>query len=138
MDEKIKFDRWADAESALKKTNQKSKDYVPLLAILFANTWNPTALYVAKELDKLRKETKYAHIFIIDSEEAQTACQLFKLTAAPSLMLFLDDKPFTIRRSDWADDDKFVGSISKTNLVEILQYAKSAASDGHNVLYLDF
>lgn len=65
-------------------------------------------------------------------------CFFFSLAATPVLMFFLGGKPLTIRRTDYADDDKFVGSCSKENMIELFQSARGAENDGAKVLYVDF
>ena len=65
-------------------------------------------------------------------------CPLFSVTTTPALLFYLGGTPLTIRRTDWADDTKFTGSIGREKLAEMLTSARSAENDGARTLYVDF
>jgi hypothetical protein len=60
------------------------------------------------------------------------------VTTTPALLFYLGGTPLTIRRTDWADDTKLVGSFSRERLTEMFQSARSAENDGARTLYVDF
>jgi hypothetical protein len=56
----------------------------------------------------------------------------------PALQFFLGGTPLTIRRTGWADDDRFIGSVNSGNVTELFQCARAAENDGNKVMHVDF
>jgi len=145
-DEKIKFDKWEQVEAAIKKSSidaDKSSGGGRLVSVLFAQSWNPPSLHMAKEFEKLRKaattgKTAVTTMFIVDLDTEVAKAAEKGVVSGPAMLFFVGGEALTIRRPGWADDDKFVGSCSKENLMELLQYARSADNEGSKQLYIDF
>ncbi len=110
VDEKMKWDKWADVEAALKKSKQK--DQPPLVMAVVGNNWNPPSIAVLREIEKLKKDgLKFLSVYCLDHDEKDTKTAIAAATktsviSAPSILLWYSERLFTIRRSDWEDDTK--------------------------------
>lgn len=83
-------------------------------------------------------DTKFASIFIVNAEENLPACHAMTIHATPATQLYWDGVLFSIRRPDWDEDSKYVGTNSKQNWIEIFRYAREAGAKGDNALYIQF
>jgi len=136
----VKWDRWSDLEAAIKRS-KTVRDAPPVSVVVVANSWSPTCLALIKEVERIRKDNlRYVSLGVVDFEDKDNTAAMRKLgvVSCPSVFFYYTDRQFIVRRNDWDDDNKLVGSVSKTNLVELIQYARQTGSEGHDVLYVDF
>jgi len=133
-----KWDELSKVKEALRKEAgvKGAAERPNVIAVCYLQTWSPTAMQVVKDLDAVMKSSKL-QTFICDADSDSGLLQM-KIHATPALQFFYRGKALTIRRPDWADDDKFVGSLSKDNLAELFRYAGTVQNDGAKILNVDF
>lgn len=132
----VAWDKWALLEEYLKKSTE-SKEKTKLLCVCIASLCNPLALFVAKELEKLRKTSKIP-VLIFDADVDSTKFWDVGVSVLPAIIFFYGQHPVRIRRTGFPDDYKIAGSLTTENLNELLQTAKSADTDGERLIQADF
>ena len=79
----LKFDSWAKVDEAIKKeASLKPSERPRAILVAFLHSWNPAALHMVKELERIRrereKEAKGGNvrlpIFLIDAEAEANLC----------------------------------------------------------------
>jgi len=123
----VQWDRWSAVESARKK---KSGEAITLVCI--ANDWHPLSLASAKAADSLRRDPsfpKHSQLFVVNGDDPDDRAALHKaygVTSTPTYLVFHLANVLTLRRPKWQDDNKFAGSLSWANILELLHSVKMA------------
>jgi len=132
-EDKVQWDKWSEVESVIKS---QKLDCSSVVVVCVANKWAPPALAAVKEVEKYRKEVcnnSRLTVFLVDGDLSNG----LPVSVCPALFFFHRQLPFTIRRPDWQDDNKLVASISKKQLTELIEYAKSLCGVGQKVMHVE-
>ncbi|KAJ4457659.1 hypothetical protein PAPYR_6797 [Paratrimastix pyriformis] len=136
----IQFETWADVSNAIQKSRIPSSGVPRLVVVCFCTPWNPTSRMSARYFKELSEgpDARFAKISIVNAEAELSACHSMTIHATPAVQFYWDGQLLTIRRPDWDDDTKFVGSTTKENWLELIRYARDAGLKHNSILYVQF
>eukprot|EP01086_Lenisia_limosa_P010241 TRINITY_DN34320_c0_g1_i1.p1 TRINITY_DN34320_c0_g1~~TRINITY_DN34320_c0_g1_i1.p1 ORF type:complete len:137 (+),score=15.66 TRINITY_DN34320_c0_g1_i1:224-634(+) len=132
----IDYDNWtAVADDFQTNTN------IPLTVVCFAHKWSPTATFMSRVVQNMKTspDFRFAKFFIIDAQEEPEAAYQHGVLTTPSIVIYLRGSPLTIRRPEYKDDIKVVGSIPPVKFEELLHVARMEVDSGKTmpILHLE-
>lgn len=86
--------------------------------ICCTNTWFPPAMAVIQLFEKLKQKgyLNYANVYYVDISVEDKFSKDNDIFTSPTIMIYWDNQPFTIRRADYRDDNKYVGSVTEEDV----------------------
>ena len=116
------------------KYNTKASDAL----ICFIQSWSPSALYMAHQLDKLRhnKEIKLK-ILLIDYDN-DIIHDTIQLNMTPVCIIRKNNKQVLIRRNGYTDNIYLMGSLKKDQLKQLITQIEQYDDKNQPFLELSF
>lgn len=132
----VSWDRWESVQEALV---QRSDEAFPLVAVLWAQSWNPPSVNSAESLERIRTDglVSNVQVFIIDIDQHPEKAMEYDITCTPALCMLWKGEQISVRRCFRADSNKFVGSVKEAKWIQVLQEGQRAGKlydDGETFL----
>ena len=91
---------------------------------------------VASELQALRESNACdpARIWLVDADVNAGKAHSLGVWTSPSLLFYVGSRLLRVRRAHVDDDTKFVGSISRETVIDLLKQAAECAKDAESNL----
>lgn len=138
----LKWDEWSAVEQALEASRAAGEGTAApaLVCVCFVQSWSPPAAQTASVLERFRakKLFPFAAIFLVEYDAAYQQCAEHGVSATPTVCCFWRGEPLVVRRKDWADDQRVVGSASKESWAELIKASYEAASKGLQLVQVSF
>merc|ERR1719191_393666 len=115
---------WSEVETFLQ---QQEANQVTLVA--FVQWWMGPSRLVASELQALRESNACdpARIWLVDADLNAGKAHSLGVWTSPSLFFYVGSKLLRVRRAHVDDDTKFVSSISRETVIDLLKQAAECA-----------
>ena len=131
-----------DAESSsladLARVVEASESEQSLVIAFFFRPWLPSSLATKAIVERVEASGKlsgFAKFFLINADKDRSGCTKLGVSSCPTLMLFWDGKPVTLRRPGWDDSLQLVGPFTEETLVSLGRFAREMSGE---VLPCDF
>ncbi|KAH7824292.1 uncharacterized protein MONOS_215 [Monocercomonoides exilis] len=133
------WDSIPNVQTALTESSTKMT-YPKLIVVLFLTPWNPTSKSTARSFLEIVSSGEFPNvkIFFVNIEDELAKCKSLSIHTTPAVQFFWGGKILTIRRPDWDDDNKFVGTLPKEHWIELIHYIFDACSRGETTMFSRF
>jgi len=123
----VRWDGWNVVQDTI---SDKQKAGPPLVAVLWAQAWNPPSLHAAESLETIRSNGQVGgvQVFIVDKDKELQKAMEFEIVACPSLVMYWKGEIVTVRRTFRADAVKYTGSVTKETWQAILEEGLKAGA----------